>query len=88
MKQKMTAVDVRALVLLLRKKLAGLRLANVYDISGKLYLLKFSKANRKETLLIESGIRLHTTSFVRNKKDIPSGFSMKVFNMLIIYNIR
>jgi predicted ribosome quality control (RQC) complex YloA/Tae2 family protein len=37
-----------------------------------------SKANRKETLLIESGIRIHTTNFMRNKKDIPSGFSMKV----------
>ncbi len=50
----------------------------MYDVSGKQYLLKFSKANRKETLLIESGIRIHTTEFVRNKKDVPSGFSMKV----------
>lgn len=46
-------------------------------------MLKFSKASRKETLLIESGIRLHTTNFVRNKKDIPSGFSMKVFRGFI-----
>lgn len=78
MKQKMTAVDVRALVLLLKKKLLGLRLANVYDVSGRLYLLKLSKANRKEHLLIESGIRIHTTEFLRNKKDVPSGFSMKL----------
>jgi predicted ribosome quality control (RQC) complex YloA/Tae2 family protein len=52
--------------------------ANIYDISGKLYLLKMAKANRKEFLLIESGIRIHTTDFTRNKKDMPSGFSMKV----------
>jgi len=52
--------------------------ANIYDISGKLYLLKLSKANRKEFLLIESGIRIHTTDFTRNKKDTPSGFTMKV----------
>ena len=74
----MTAVDVRALVLILRKKIQGLRCANVYDISGRLYLLKFSKANRKEHLLIESGIRIHTTDFLRNKKDVPSGFTMKL----------
>ena len=53
MKQRMTALDIRALCLILSKKLKGLRLANVYDVSGKLYLLKFSKANRKEILLIE-----------------------------------
>jgi predicted ribosome quality control (RQC) complex YloA/Tae2 family protein len=74
----MSAIDVRALVLLLRKKLIGLRMANVYDVSGRLYLLKLSKANRKEHLLIEAGIRLHTTEFLRNKKDVPSGFTMKL----------
>ena len=78
MKQKMSAIDVRALVLILRKKLVGLRMANVYDVSGRLYLLKLSKANRKEHLLIEAGIRLHTTEFLRNKKDVPSGFTMKL----------
>jgi predicted ribosome quality control (RQC) complex YloA/Tae2 family protein len=74
----MSAIDVRALVLLLRRKLVGLRMANVYDVSGRLYLLKLSKANRKEHLLIEAGIRLHTTEFLRNKKDVPSGFTMKL----------
>ena len=74
----MSAVDVRALVLILAKKLIGLRVANIYDVSGRLYLFKLAKASRKETLLIESGIRIHTTNFMRNKKDIPSGFSMKV----------
>lgn len=53
-------------------------MANVYDVSGRLYLLKLSKANRKEHLLIEAGIRLHTTEFLRNKKDVPSGFTMKL----------
>jgi len=64
----MTAMDVRALVLLLRKKLVGLRVANIYDVSGKLYLLKMSKGGVKEHLLIESGIRIHTTEFIKNKK--------------------
>ena len=78
MKQKMTAMDVRALVILLRRKLVGLRVANVYDVSGRLYLLKMSKGGVKENLLIESGIRIHTTSFVKNNKNVPSGFSMKL----------
>jgi len=40
--------------------------ANIYDVSGRLYLLKLSRANRKEHLLIESGIRLHTTHYIKN----------------------
>ena len=78
MKQKMSAMDVRALVTLLRSKIVGLRVANVYDVSGRLYLLKMAKGGVKEHLLIESGIRIHTTNFIKNKKDLPSGFSMKL----------
>lgn len=78
MKQKMSAMDVRALVTLLRQRLVGLRVANVYDVSGRLYLLKMAKGGVKEHLLVESGIRIHTTNFVKNKKDLPSGFSMKL----------
>lgn len=37
-----------------------------------------SRANRKEHLLIESGIRIHTTEHIKNQKDLPSGFSMKL----------
>ena len=36
-------MDVRALVLLLRDKLVGLRVANIYDVSGRLYLIKLAK---------------------------------------------
>ena len=78
MKQKMTAMDVRALVVNLRKKLVGLRVANIYDVNGKQYLLKMSKGGTKENLLIESGIRIHTTEFIKNEKTVPSGFSMKL----------
>ena len=71
-------MDVRALVILLRKKIVGLRVANVYDVSGRLYLLKLSKGGTKENLLIESGIRIHCTKFIKNEKNVPSGFSMKL----------
>ena len=42
------------------------RVANIYDVSGRLYLLKMSKGGRKHHLLIESGIRIHTTKYVKN----------------------
>ena len=71
-------MDVRALVIQLRRKIVGLRVANIYDVSGRLYLLKLSKGGSKETLLIESGIRIHCTNFLKNNKNVPSGFSMKL----------
>ena len=77
-KQRMTVLDIRAVVSELRTRLAGLRLANVYDVSPRLYLLKFSRPGVKELLLVESGVRIHTTKFSRDKSAIPSGFSMKL----------
>ena len=53
-------------------------MANIYDVSGRLYLLKLSRANVKEHLLLESGIRLHTTQYIKNQKDLPSGFTLKL----------
>lgn len=50
----------------------------MYDVSERLYLLKLSKGGVKEHLLIKSGIIIHTTNFLKNKKDVPSGFSMKL----------
>jgi predicted ribosome quality control (RQC) complex YloA/Tae2 family protein len=74
----MTLLDLRAAVTELRGKLTGLRLANVYDVNSRTYLLKFSQPGKKFVLLVESGTRVHTTQFTRDKSAIPSGFSMKV----------
>eukprot|EP00729_Bicosta_minor_P008615 gene8615-26351_t len=54
-----------------------MRLANMYDIDKKTYLLKLSRPPSKSVLLIESGIRLHTTSYEWPKNPNPSGFAMK-----------
>jgi len=78
MKQRLTGLDIRALVVTLLRKVKSLRVANIYDISNKLYLFKLSAKGKKEFLLIEAGIRMHTTEFVRNQSSIPSGFTMKV----------
>ena len=98
-KSRFSTTDTIAIVRDLKALLVGERLANVYDLNDKTYLLKFSipqntgnvtnaadegavtnaKSDRsKIILLIESGIRLHTTKYTREKNDMPSPFSMKL----------
>ena len=42
------------------------------------FLLMFRLIDVKKFLLIESGVRFHTTSYMRDKNDFPSSFSVKV----------
>lgn len=53
------------------------RVANIFDINPKTYILKFSRNEKKECLIIESGLRMHTTASKLEKSKIPSGFTMK-----------
>ncbi|RKP34361.1 fibronectin-binding protein A N-terminus-domain-containing protein [Dimargaris cristalligena] len=78
MKQRFSALDVCASVADIRQKVVDHRLQNIYDVNSKTYLLKFAKPDSKDFLLIESGIRLHTTDFSRDKATIPSNFCMKL----------
>lgn len=52
-------------------------MTNIYDINNKTYVLKLSKQESKEFLLIENGTRLHCTGSELKKSKIPSGFTMK-----------
>ena len=38
-----------------------MRAANVYDVDSKTYLIKLVKVPHRALLLVESGIRMHTT---------------------------
>lgn len=84
-KVRMNTADVAAEVKCLRK-LIGMRLSNVYDISPKTYLFKLmnssgiteSGESEKVLLLMESGVRLHTTEYARDKHTTPSGFTLKL----------
>lgn len=84
-KVRMNTADVAAEVKCLRR-LIGMRCANVYDISPKTYLFKLmnssgiteSGESEKVLLLMESGVRLHTTAYVRDKNTTPSGFTLKL----------
>ena len=77
-KSRMTVLDVKASVASLRNQLLGARVANVYDIDAKTYLLKCAKAGEKTMVLLESGIRFHSTDFMRDKSNMPSGFTLKL----------
>lgn len=62
-------------------RIDGMRLQNIYDVSpvGRGFLLKFSKTDRKVSILLESGSRIHATSFIVEKPNLlPSGFASKV----------
>ncbi|XP_039250182.2 ribosome quality control complex subunit NEMF-like [Styela clava] len=78
MKTRFTTLDISAVLTEINAKLVGMRLANVYDINNKTYLLKLAKPDFKAILLMESGIRLHISEFDWPKNMMPSGFSMKM----------
>lgn len=54
-----------------------MRLVNIYDVNPKTYIFKFARNEEKLFVLIESGIRMHTTEFFREKNQMPSNFTMK-----------
>ncbi|XP_061394100.1 ribosome quality control complex subunit NEMF homolog [Musca vetustissima] len=61
------------------QSLVGLRVNQIYDIDNKTFLIRFQGGGEtKKVLLLESGIRFHTTSFEWPKNMAPSGFSMKL----------
>ncbi|CAN6467248.1 unnamed protein product [Victoria cruziana] len=84
-KVRMNTADVAAEVKCLRR-LIGMRCANFYDLNPKTYMFKLinssgvteSGESEKVLLLIESGVRLHTTAYVRDKNTTPSGFTLKL----------
>ncbi|CBZ24251.1 conserved hypothetical protein [Leishmania mexicana MHOM/GT/2001/U1103] len=77
-KQRMTALDVRATVEEMRATLIGLRLLNIYDIGSKMFLFKFGHGENKKNVLLESGTRLHLTELAREKPKVPSQFTLKL----------
>ncbi|XP_035896047.1 nuclear export mediator factor NEMF homolog [Anopheles stephensi] len=60
------------------QKLIGMRVNQIYDIDNKTYLIRLARNEEKVVLLMESGLRFHTTSFEWPKNVAPSGFTMKM----------
>jgi predicted ribosome quality control (RQC) complex YloA/Tae2 family protein len=84
-KGRFTSLDVRCAVRDMRAKLIGKRIGNIYDINGRTYLLKLAQSgveSDKLFIVIESGVRIHSTTFSRDRKEVPSIFTMKVCFLL------
>ncbi|CAE7473596.1 Nemf [Symbiodinium microadriaticum] len=62
----------------IRPSAVGCKLANIYDINSKVYLLKLRRKGFRCLLLLESGVRFHLTEYQRDKSSIPSNYTMKL----------
>ncbi|MCJ1482278.1 hypothetical protein MMC06_002441 [Schaereria dolodes] len=82
MKQRFSSLDVKIIAHELSNSLYSLRLANVYDLSSRIFLLKFAKPNRREQLVIDSGFRCHLTKFSRVTAAAPSAFVTRLRKFL------
>ncbi|KAH8886755.1 hypothetical protein GQ53DRAFT_844692 [Thozetella sp. PMI_491] len=82
MKQRFSSLDVKVIVHELSEALVSLRVANIYDLSSKILLLKFAKPNSKQQLIIDSGFRCHLTDFARATAAAPSAFVIRLRKFL------
>ncbi|KAL0937802.1 DUF814 domain-containing protein [Colletotrichum truncatum] len=82
MKQRFSSIDVKVIAHELQENLVTLRLANVYDLSSKILLLKFAKPDNKKQLIIDSGFRCHLTDFTRTTAAAPSAFVTRLRKFL------
>ena len=74
MKQRFSSLDVKVIAHELSSTLVTLRLSNVYDLSSKIFLIKFAKPNHKQQIVIDSGFRCHLTEYSRSTAAAPSPF--------------
>lgn len=78
MKQRFSSLDLKACTGEINEKLQGTRLANIYDINSRTFLLKFAKQGEKHNIVIESGYRVHLTDYSRETASTPSNFCAKL----------
>ncbi|UNI24094.1 hypothetical protein JDV02_009870 [Purpureocillium takamizusanense] len=82
MKQRFSSLDVKVIAHELNQSLVSLRLANIYDLSSKILLLKFAKPDNKKQLVIDTGFRCHLTEFARTTAAAPSAFVARLRKVL------
>ncbi len=73
--QKMSSLDYSFVAAEL-KRLAGSRLAKVYELEPGKFRFKFSKEGSQYHLLAELGVRMHLTKFVEEAPERPTDFAM------------
>lgn len=78
MKQRFSSLDVCVIAHELSASLVSLRVSNIYDLSSKIFLIKFAKPGNKKQMVIDSGFRCHLTEFARSTASAPSDFVTKL----------
>lgn len=80
MKQRISGLDLKILAKELRSALESYRLTNIYNVadSSKQFLLKFGKPDSKLNVVVDSGSKIHITTFTRHTPEAPSGFVSKL----------
>ncbi len=77
MKSESTSFDVAAVVYELDKTVIGSRVENIYQINPLTLVFRLHQPNQPALqLLIESGRRVHLTTYVLSKPTTPPAFSM------------
>lgn len=76
--KRMSALDLAASVHDMNASIVGLKLANLYSISKRSFILKFAGRDKKVFVVIESGLRIHISDFERDTEAMPNGFVMKL----------
>jgi NFACT N-terminal and middle domains len=81
--QRFSSVDVHVMARELHKKLRGLRVTKVFSLNPQTLLLRLQAPEQRLELLIEAGVRVHTTAFDREKPPAPNPFAIKLRKALL-----
>lgn len=63
MKQAMSNIDLIAIIRELQPVLINSRVSNIYHLDNNLFLLKLRKPRLTTSLIIQPGVRFHTTQY-------------------------
>ena len=74
----MSPMEIKSIVGEMNQKLIDFNINTVYDINQRLYVIKLSKTDHKEFIVIESGVRVHLTEYHREKSDVPNNFTSRL----------
>ncbi|OWB78157.1 hypothetical protein B5S32_g2344 [[Candida] boidinii] len=80
MKQRITALDLKAITSEASELVTGYRLQNIYNLvsNKRSFLLKFAKPDSKVNIVVESGLKVYVSEFQRPTLPQPSGFVVKL----------
>ncbi|ELP94148.1 serologically defined colon cancer antigen 1, putative, partial [Entamoeba invadens IP1] len=74
----MSPLEIKSIVGEMNSRLLDMNVNTVYDINRRLYVIKLSKTDLKEFIVIESGVRVHLTQYNRDKSDTPNNFTSRL----------